>query len=78
MIKKTLYFSTPAYLSLRMGQVVIKMPEVEKQRDLSEHIRQQSVVTRPIEDVGLVILDHKQITLTQGLIEALLANASSG
>lgn len=74
MIKKTLYFSTPAYLSLRMGQVVIKMPEVEKQRDLSEHIRQQSVVTRPIEDVGLVILDHKQITLTQGLIEALLAN----
>ena len=74
MIKKTIYFSTPAYLSLRMGQVVIKMPEVEKQRDLSEHIRQQSVVTRPIEDVGLVILDHKQITLTQGLIEALLAN----
>ena len=29
MIKKTLYFGNPAYLSLRNKQLVIKMPAVE-------------------------------------------------
>ena len=29
MIKKTLYFGNPAYLSLRNAQLVIKLPEVE-------------------------------------------------
>ena len=28
MIKKTLYFSNPAYLSLHLGQLVIKLPEI--------------------------------------------------
>ena len=31
-------------------------------------------ITRPIEDIGVVIVDNKQITLTSGLIEALLGN----
>lgn len=74
MIKKTLYFSSPAYLSLRMGQMVIKLPEVEKQKNLSELIKREAMVTRPIEDIGIVVLDHRQITLTQGLLEALLEN----
>ena len=74
MIKKTLYFGNPAYLSLRMEQMVIKLPEVEKSNDISEAIKQQSVVTRPIEDIGIVVLDNKQITITQGLLEALLEN----
>ena len=30
MIKKTLFFGNPAYLSLRMEQMVIKLLEVEK------------------------------------------------
>ena len=30
MIKKTLYFGNPAYLSLRDAQLVIKLPEVVK------------------------------------------------
>lgn len=34
----------------------------------------ETVRTIPIEDIGIVILDHKQITLTQGLIESLLDN----
>ncbi len=74
MIKKTLYFGNPAYLSLRMQQMVIKLPEVEKQKDLPEVIKENAVVTRPIEDIGIVVLDNKQITLTQGLLEALLEN----
>lgn len=72
MIKKTLYFGNPAYLSLRMQQMVIKLPEVEKQKDLPDIIKENSVVTRPIEDIGIVVLDNRQITLTQGLLEALL------
>lgn len=74
MIKKTLYFGNPAYLSLRLQQMVIKLPEVEKQKDLPDVVRQESVVTRPIEDIGIVVLDNKQITITQGLLETLLEN----
>ena len=74
MIKKTLYFGNPAYLSLRMEQMVIKLPEVEKATDISYVTKEQSVVTRPIEDIGIVVLDNKQITITQGLLEALLEN----
>lgn len=74
MIKKTLYFGNPAYLSLRMEQMVIKLPEVEKAADISSVTKDQSIVTRPIEDIGIVVLDNKQITITQGLLEALLEN----
>ena len=64
MIKKTLYFGNPAYLSIKNSQLVIKLPEVEKNPSLPDSFRQQAVVTKPIEDIGIVILDHKQITLT--------------
>lgn len=74
MIKKTLYFGNPAYLSLRMGQIVIKLPEVERNPDLPERMKQEAEVTKPIEDIGIGILDNKRITITQGLLEALLEN----
>lgn len=74
MIKKTLCFSNPAYLSLRNAQLVIKMPEVEKASYLTEDFKKSTEVTRPIEDIGVVVLDHKQITITQGALEALLEN----
>ena len=62
MIKQTLYFGNPAYLSLKDRQLVIRLPDKDQS------------VTRPIEDIGVVIVDNKQITLTSGLIEALLGN----
>ena len=34
MIKKTLYFGNPVYLSLRNAQLVIELPEVEKEPTL--------------------------------------------
>ena len=77
MIKKTLYFGNPAYLSLQNNQLVIKLPEVERNASLPEGFKSQSVITRPIEDIGLVILDHKQITITSGVLEALLENNCS-
>ncbi len=74
MIKKTLYFGSPVYLSLRNAQLVIKLPEVVKNGTLPETFKQQAEVTKPIEDIGVVVLDHKQITVTSGLLEALLEN----
>ena len=73
MIKKTLYFGNPTYLSLRSEQLVIKLPEVEK-GDLPDSFKQEATRTIPIEDIGVIVLDHKQITLTQGVIEKLLEN----
>jgi CRISPR-associated protein Cas1 len=74
MIKKTLYFGNPSYLSLKNNQLVIKLPEVEKNESLPDSFKAESVKTIPIEDIGVVVLDNKQITLTHGLIEALLEN----
>lgn len=74
MIKKTLYFENPAYLSMKNSQLVIKLPEVVKNETLPESFKRDSVKTIPIEDIGVVVLDNKQITITHGLIEALLAN----
>lgn len=74
MIKKTLYFGNPAYLSLRNAQLVIKLPEVENNATLPKMMKRQSEVTKPIEDLGVVVLDNKQITITSGAMEALLEN----
>lgn len=74
MIKKTLYFGNSAYLSLRDAQLVIKLPEVVKNDTLPERFKQKAEVTKPIEDIGVVVLDNKQITVTSGLLEALLEN----
>ncbi|MBS1951423.1 MAG: type II CRISPR-associated endonuclease Cas1, partial [Bacteroidetes bacterium] len=62
MIKRTLYFSNPAYLKTANEQLLIEVPESE------------DVKTVPIEDIGLLMLDHQQITITQALMAKLLAN----
>lgn len=74
MIKRTLYFGNPAYLSMRNEQMVIKLPEVEKNAALTDTFKSECERTCPIEDMGVVVLDHKQITVTHGLIEKLLDN----
>ena len=74
MIKKTLYFGNSAYLSLKNAQLVIKLPEVEKNDTLPESFKVQTQVTKPIEDIGVVVLDNQRITITTGAMEALLAN----
>ena len=76
MIKKTLYFGNPAYLSLRNGQLVIRLPEVEK-AELPDIVKQETVRTIPIEDIGVVVLDNKQITITQGALAELIANSAA-
>jgi CRISPR-associated protein Cas1 len=76
MIKRTLCFSNPAYLSLKNDQLVIRLPEVEKS-DLPDGMKKESITTIPIEDIGVIILDNRQITLTQAVLEKLLENNSA-
>lgn len=73
MIKRTLCFSNPAYLSLKYAQLVVRFPEVEK-ADMLQSIKDEAQITIPIEDIGVVVLDHRQITITQALLAALLEN----
>ncbi len=68
MIKRTLYFSNPAYLSLKDKQLSIDLPHLKV---LGEKESKKSV---PIEDIGIVILDNQQITITHACIAALLEN----
>jgi len=62
MIKRTLYFGNPAYLSTTLEQVEIKVLETGETK------------TVPIEDIGVLILDNQQITITQALMAKLLSN----
>lgn len=62
MIKRTLYFGNPAYLKTSNEQLIIETQDGE----IAE--------TAAIEDIGYLILDHQQITITQALIAKLLAN----
>ncbi len=107
MIKRTLYFSNPAYLSKKNEQLVIKGLDHQQQeehenekeqmayeQDVNEHetivaeksegwldkrkdISKQVLNTVPIEDIGIVVLDNHQITLTHGLLDSLLENNSA-
>ena len=62
MIKRTLYFGNPAYLKTKNEQLVVELKETEE------------VKTATIEDLGVVILDNQQITVTHSVISKLLAN----
>lgn len=74
MIKKTLYFGNPAYLSMNKAQLVIQIPEVQANDTLTTEFKKMNEHTIPIEDIGMVVLDNKRITITSGAIECLLEN----
>jgi len=63
MIKRTLYFGNNAYLHAKDEQLIIDFAEKEKPQ-----------ATVPIEDIGVVILDAFQLTISQNLITKLLHN----
>jgi CRISPR-associated protein Cas1 len=63
MIKRTLFFGNPAYLSTKNEQIVITYPDKE-----------QETKTVAIEDIGVIVLENQQITITNGLLEKLTHN----
>ena len=62
MIKRTLYFGNPAYLKTANEQLIVEMHDSGETKPM------------PIEDIGILILDNAQITITQVLMAKLLAN----
>ncbi|MCA6381114.1 MAG: type II CRISPR-associated endonuclease Cas1 [Cytophagales bacterium] len=74
MIKRTLYFGNPAYLSTKLDQLVVRLPAIEKNSTLPDGFKKEAAATIPIEDIGVVMLDHQQIIITQALIAKLLDN----
>lgn len=66
MIKRTLFFGNPAYLSLKNAQLVVKLSDAQTHEEVCKTI--------PIEDIGVVVLEDRQITITNGALDALLQN----
>lgn len=60
MIKRTLYFGNATWLNIDQQQLVVKTEE-----------RTTSV---PVEDIGIIILDHYQITVTHNVLQLLMEN----
>lgn len=60
MLKRSLVFMHPAALSLRNGQMVIIRKEISDDN-----------LTVPIEDIGLVMINHAMVSLTIPLLNAL-------
>lgn len=63
MIKQTLYFGNPAHLHKKDRQLIVSLPDGSN--DLGKI---------PIEDIGVVILDHWQLTITHALMQTLMQN----
>lgn len=61
MLKRTLFFGNPAYLSTKNEQLVVTFPDKE-----------QETRTVPIEDIAVVVMENQQITITNGLLEKLV------
>lgn len=64
MIKRTIHIGNACMLRRREQQLVLQYP---KELGLTER-------TVPIEDIGVLILDHQQVVVTQMLLSALLEN----
>ena len=64
MIKRTVHIGSPIYLRRREGQLVL---QYRKELGIPDK-------TVPIEDLGVLILDDPQVTITQALLSALLDN----
>lgn len=62
MIKQTLFFTTPVYLSLKDNQLVMSWKDIEEK------------VTRSIEDIGCVVLENQMIGITMPLLNELVKN----
>ncbi len=61
MLKRTLFFTNPSYLSTRQQQLVVQNTETKNEK------------TVPIEDIALVVLENPQITVTLPTLQQLNA-----
>lgn len=66
MIKKTLFFGNPCYLSIKQKQLCVVIPD--------DGSGEEKKTTLPVEDIGVLILDNQQITVSQRVLQLLLEN----
>ena len=62
MIKQTLFFASEVSLSLRNHQLVIQRKDSDE------------VITRPIEDIGVIVVENQQVKFTIPLLNELCEN----
>jgi len=67
MIKRTLCIETPCHLKCRDEQLVVSYEHIKGFEDRADK-------TVPIEDIGMLVLEHRQITLSHYLLDKLVAN----
>jgi CRISPR-associated protein Cas1 len=76
MIKKTLYFGSPVFLRSKDKQLVIEKrinnSNLEQRTD--EELNSYESRTIPIEDIGILIIDHFGVTITQYCLSQLIEN----
>lgn len=70
MIKRTLCIESPCHLHCENGQLVVSYARVKGMEDAPDK-------TVPIEDIGILVLEHQQITITHYLLDKLAANNSA-
>ena len=63
MLKRTLLFTSPVYLSMKNGQLVVCFKDTPDEKH-----------TIPIEDIGYVIIDNPMVSITMPLINTLADN----
>ncbi len=86
MIKRTLYFGNPTYLSFKDSQLLVekrifdtssefKSTETDNKNSNDKYLKRKTTsVSIPVEDIGVVILDHYGVSISQYLISKLLEN----
>ncbi len=62
MLKRTLHFGSPAYLRVQNKQLVVELPDKKETH------------TVHIEDIGVVVLENPQITISHSALSLLLEN----
>lgn len=67
MIKRTLCIESPAHLKCRNDQLIVSYNGIKGMKDVPEK-------TAPVEDIGILILEHHQITISHYLLDRLLLN----
>jgi CRISPR-associated protein Cas1 len=67
MIKRTLCIESPCHLKCSNEQLVVSYSHIKGLEDRADR-------TVPIEDIGMLVLEHQQITITHFLLDKLVAN----
>lgn len=70
MIKRTLCIENPAHLKCRNEQLIVSYSGIPGMEDMPER-------TAPVEDIGILVLEHRQITVSHYLLDRLMQNNAS-